>query len=130
MLLDTSGLLCLLDKRELQRSDAQALFDAAFDKLTHNYVISELIALAQARKLPRPPVLEFVVDLQESIEVEVVWVDKALHNLALDMLQHRLDKAWSLCDAVSFVLMNQRKLTEALTTDHHFEQAGFVRLLK
>ena len=42
----------------------------------------------------------------------------------------RLDKAWSLCDAVSFVLMLRTGEMEALTTDHHFEQAGFVRLLK
>ena len=37
---------------------------------------------------------------------------------------------YSLCDAVSFVLMKQRGLREALTTDHHFEQEGFTRLLK
>jgi predicted nucleic acid-binding protein len=48
----------------------------------------------------------------------------------MSLLQSRLDKDWSLCDAVSFVLMQQRGVTEALTTDHHFEQAGFVRLLE
>ncbi|MEH2285259.1 MAG: hypothetical protein V7K90_28760 [Nostoc sp.] len=41
----------------------------------------------------------------------------------------RQDKSYSLCDAVSFVLMRQRGVTEALTTDHHFEQEGFRRLL-
>jgi len=46
------------------------------------------------------------------------------------MLLDRLDKTYSLCDAVSFVLMRERELTEALTTDRHFEQEGFVRLLK
>lgn len=35
-----------------------------------------------------------------------------------------------LCDAVSFVLMRMYGETEALTTDHHFEQEGFVRLLE
>lgn len=42
----------------------------------------------------------------------------------------RLDKSYSLCDAISFLVMRQRGLSEALTTDHHFEQEGFVRLLK
>ena len=48
----------------------------------------------------------------------------------LRMLESRLDKQSSLCDAVSFVLMKQRGMREALTTDRHFEQEGFERLLK
>jgi predicted nucleic acid-binding protein len=47
----------------------------------------------------------------------------------MDLLLARQDKTYSLCDAVSFVLMRQRHLTEALTTDHHFEQESFQRLL-
>ena len=39
-------------------------------------------------------------------------------------------RTYSLCDAVSFVLMQHYGITEALTTDHHFEQEGFVRLLE
>jgi len=46
------------------------------------------------------------------------------------LLQNRQDKTYSLCDAVSFLLMRERKITEALTTDIHFEQEGFIRLLK
>lgn len=45
------------------------------------------------------------------------------------LLSDRQDKTYSLCDAVSFVLMRQRGMTGALTTDRHFEQEGFVRLL-
>ena len=46
------------------------------------------------------------------------------------LLKNRQDKEWSLVDCVSFVLMQQRGMTETLTTDRHFDQAGFVRLLK
>jgi len=45
------------------------------------------------------------------------------------LLLARQDKTYSLCDAVSFVLMRRRHLTEAWTTDRHFEQEGFQRLL-
>jgi hypothetical protein len=45
-------------------------------------------------------------------------------------LAESYDKSYSLCDAVSFVLMRRHGLTEALTTDHHFEQEGFARLLR
>lgn len=129
MLLDTSGLMCLFDQDDARHADAQILFDVASVKLTHSYVLAEFVALAEARGAPRRPALAFVVDLQDSTEVEVIYVDEALHRDALRLLQQRLDKAWTLCDAVSILLMQRRELTEALTTDHHFEQAGLKRLL-
>ncbi|MBM4044417.1 MAG: type II toxin-antitoxin system VapC family toxin [Planctomycetes bacterium] len=130
MLLDTSGLLCLFDEDESRHEEAESHFDEAVTKLTHSYVLAEFVALAQARRAPRGRALTFVARLQDSSEVEVVYVDKALHREALALLRQRLDKEWSLSDAVSFLLMPRRGLTEALTTDHHFEQAGFVSLLR
>ena len=62
--------------------------------------------------------------------VEKYWVDEGLYRAALSLLRSRGDKTYSLCDAVSFVLMYRLGITEALTTDRHFEQEGFVRLLK
>jgi predicted nucleic acid-binding protein len=62
--------------------------------------------------------LTFVADL--------VWVDEPLHREALSLLFARPDKAYSLCDAVSFVVIRQRGIGDALTTDRHFEQEGFV----
>jgi uncharacterized protein len=130
MLLDTSGLMCLFDRRDFRHQDALSFYNSASVRLTHNYVLVEFVALAQARHAPRVEALAFVADLFDDPEVGVVWIDEQLHQSALALLQERLDKAWSLCDAVSFLLMQQRGLTEALTTDHHFEQAGFIKLLK
>lgn len=130
MLIDTSGLLCLHHRSELQHSDAVTFFDAAFVRLTHSYILAEFVALAHSRGLPRRESLAFVAALQDDPMVEVVYVDESFHCAALNLLQERLDKTWSLCDAVSFLLMQQRGITEALTTDHHFEQAGFTRLLQ
>jgi predicted nucleic acid-binding protein len=56
-------------------------------------------------------------------------VDETLHRNGILFLANRLDKNYSLADAISFLLMRRYGVTEALTTDHHFEQEGFVRLL-
>jgi hypothetical protein len=47
-----------------------------------------------------------------------------------DLFASRPDKEWSLVDCISFVVMQQRRLKEALTTDHHFIQAGFRAMLR
>jgi predicted nucleic acid-binding protein len=129
MLLDTSGLLCLQHAGEPLHKDAVTFFDAAGVKVTHNYVIAEYVALATARRFPRREMLHFVQALDRSTEVRVAFVDPYLHHRALELLQARDDKGWSLCDAVSFVLMSDLGMIDALTTDRHFEQAGFRRLL-
>jgi predicted nucleic acid-binding protein len=46
-----------------------------------------------------------------------------------DLYRNRADKNWSLTDCISFVVMKRKGITEALTGDHHFEQAGFKALL-
>ena len=130
MLLDTSGLLNLIHIREAQHVDALTFFQAARQKVTTSYVVAEFVALAHVRGVPRAAALAFVDDLQSSDEVDVVYVDAALHQAGLRLLQDRLDKDWSLCDAVSMVLMTRRNIRETLSTDHHFAQSGFVPLLR
>ena len=60
---------------------------------------------------------------------EMYWVDESLFRAGLALVNARPDKSYSLCDAVSFLILRRRGLTQALTTDHHFEQEGFHRLL-
>ena len=129
MLLDTSGLLCLHNRAEPLHTQARTLYHGTRVRVTHSYVLAEFVALAHARRLPRVAALTFMSDLVENPDIDTVWVDEALHREAMALLMARLDKTYSLCDAVSFVLMRQRHCTEALTTDHHFEQEGFQRLL-
>ncbi|WP_009633493.1 type II toxin-antitoxin system VapC family toxin [Synechocystis sp. PCC 7509] len=123
MLLDTSGLLCYLHQDEPQHQEVVQLLNGASNNLlTHSYVLAELIVLALVRRFPRPAVLIFVTNLLDSPDIETVWVDEQLHRQAMQLLVDRQDKTYSLCDAVSFVLMRQRGIDEALTTDRHFEQ--------
>ncbi len=86
--------------------------------------------MSQTRGKNRQETLSFINDLLEIPRLELIWVDENLHNQAMELLANRLDKNYSLCDAVSFVLMQTRGLTEALTTDKHFKQEGFIKLLK
>lgn len=60
MLLDTSGLLCVLDNSEARHSDAVACFEEAPIRVTTNYVLAELVALCQARRYDRRASLAFV----------------------------------------------------------------------
>jgi len=53
------------------------------------------------------------------------WFDRGV-----GLYSRRLDKDWSLTDCISFAVMDEFGLTESLTGDHHFEQAGFTILLK
>ncbi len=129
MLLDTSGLVSVLDADDYRHREALTFYEAASVRLTHNYVIAEFVALAQARHLPRQASLAFAGAISRDSEVELVWVDPALHDQAMTLLRSQHDKNYSLCDAVSFILMRGRGITDALTTDGHFEQAGFRRLL-
>jgi uncharacterized protein len=129
MLLDTSGLLCCFDADDLRHSDALRLYEGASVRLTHSYVLAEFIALANSRRLPRSQSLAFAVDIAMDSKIEVIWVDQVLHDEAMNLLISQLDKTYSLCDAVSFVLMRRRAISDALTTDRHFEQAGMRRLL-
>lgn len=48
---------------------------------------------------------------------------------AMEMYRSRRDKAWSLADCLSFVVMEREGLSEALTSDQHFQQAGYRALL-
>ncbi|MGH9755060.1 MAG: type II toxin-antitoxin system VapC family toxin [Blastocatellia bacterium] len=68
--------------------------------------------------------------LRSSNEVKIVPPSPELFEAGISLFRERPDKAWSLTDCISFIVMERESLTEALTGDHHFEQAGFVALLK
>ena len=60
----------------------------------------------------------------------IVDPTRDLFHSGIDLFARRPDKAWSLTDCISFVVMKENRIKEALTGDHHFEQAGFTALLK
>jgi predicted nucleic acid-binding protein len=64
-----------------------------------------------------------------TLNINVITVDSSLFHKALDFYSSRHDKSWGLTDCISFVVMQEYHLTEALTNDRHFNQVGFNALL-
>ncbi len=56
------------------------------------------------------------------------WADPVLRYTADHDAMEASYKNWSLCDAASFVLMRQLSIAEVFTSDHHFDQASFLRM--
>jgi predicted nucleic acid-binding protein len=132
---DTSGWGCLFDPTQPFHALASTIYRTARTHsrkvVTKNYVIAELVALMTSPlRMPRISIVTVIDGLKASPFIEVAYVDAQLDDDAWQLLRSRQDKEWRLVDCASFVIMKNRGITDALTTDHHFEQAGFVRLLK
>jgi predicted nucleic acid-binding protein len=97
--------------------------------VTTEWVFTELadgLATTSGRALIGP----FIHRMRSDPRSYIVSASSRLFEHGMTMYTNRHDKDWSLTDCISFVVMEQRGITEALTADHHFEQAGFVALLK
>jgi len=132
---DTAGWGHLVDPSQAFHEQAADVYHrAVLDGqriVTTNYIITELVALlTKPLEVPRRSLIAFVESLRASPHVEVVHIDPSVDTRAWQLLKKRVDKEWSLVDCASLVVMQDRGITEALTTDHHFVQAGFVALLK
>lgn len=97
--------------------------------LTSDWVLME-VADALAESESRSRVREFILHLRQSAMCEIIPATRELLDQALELYHQHADKKWTLTDCVSFVIMRGRNVTDALTGDKHFEQAGFVPLLK
>ncbi|MBD2189130.1 type II toxin-antitoxin system VapC family toxin [Pseudanabaena mucicola] len=135
LFVDTSGWASLFIHSQTYYPQAEKYFRLAIQNqqkiYTTNYVIAELVALLNSPlRVSREKVFEIVDAIKTVSYVEVIHVDKEIDTLAWKLCKSRLDKAWSLVDCSSFIVMQKLDIQEALTTDQHFEQAGFIRLLK
>jgi predicted nucleic acid-binding protein len=132
---DTSGWAEWADQSLVFHLQAVQLFDEVWNGsgrlVTTDFVLAELTALLSSPvRMPKLKQIELLDAIQTDPSVEIVSLDSLMRRAAWDLWRARPDKAWSFVDCSSFVVMQQLDLTEALTTDHHFEQAGFLRLLK
>ncbi len=124
--------IALLNKTEQIHRQADSEYKRLLKKnyllLTSTAVLNETANSLSAPQF-RASVSDFYRRIQVSKRIEVVFVDESLWEEGWQLYELNNDKEWSLTDCISILVMKNRNISEALTTDHHFEQAGFVRLL-
>jgi uncharacterized protein len=129
---DTSGLYALVDRKDAHhpaaRSVVERLVRAGRRLLATDYVVAETVNLANARSGARVAIR--VLDLlEQSAGIRIEWIGTARFDATKTFFRKNADHAYSLTDCTSFVVMRELKLTQALTSDRHFIQAGFEALL-
>jgi len=97
--------------------------------LTTDLVLME-VADALAKSESRPRMREFVLHLRQQAACEIIPATRELFDSALELYRQHADKDWTLTDCSSVFVLRERGLTEVLTADRHFEQAGFTALLR
>jgi predicted nucleic acid-binding protein len=126
---DTAYFLALLNPsdqfhpkaRDLSRTDSRPL------------VTTEFVLIEVGDGLSRPANRSLFAKLRELLaaqpDVEVIPASSNLFQKGCELHAKRIDKDWSLTDCTSFVVMAERRIEDALTSDHHFQQAGFKALM-
>jgi uncharacterized protein len=127
---DTFYFLALLNPKDVAHERA-ATFTLTFagEMTTTAWVLTEL-ADALNHPANRTKFLATLDRLQNSTQGHIVPPDAALFAEGIELFKSRPYKEWSLTDCISFVVMAREGISEALTGDRHFEQAGFAALLK
>lgn len=131
LFLDTSYLIAVENADDQHHKAASAhwarLLKSPRRVVTSSYVLVEVVTLLNNRR-SHSKAVELGNNLLGSRLFNVVHVNEELFYEAWQYFQKYKDKRYSLTDCVSFVLMKKLGITEALTFDRHFVQAGFVKL--
>ncbi|HOC57114.1 MAG TPA: PIN domain-containing protein [Verrucomicrobiota bacterium] len=126
---DTFYFLALLNERDAAHKRAVAASrGAALSLVTTEFVLIEL-ADALCKPEQRDEVLALCNVVETDPAFRLVHATSELIHRGRRLYCERADKEWPLTDCISFVVMQDYGLLEALTADHHFEQAGFRALL-
>jgi uncharacterized protein len=131
--LDTSFAIALSSVTDQNHARAVELANQ-IESNSIRLVTTQAILLEIGNALSKQKYRAAAIQLLESLEadpsVEVVLLTNSLYKLAFNLFKQREDKEWGLVDCISFIVMQDRGITDALTTDIHFQQAGFRALLR
>ena len=131
-LVDTAAWIALVNTRD-------ELHDRAKDKMAElrrdnvALVTTEFILLEVANAFCalawRGKAVKLINGLRSLPNLKIIEADSSLLSDGWNLYCSRLDKEWSLTDCVSIAVMQAEQINQAFTSDHHFEQAGFIKLL-
>lgn len=130
--IDTSGYYALLVGGDDRHGQAAAFMKSAAEKkrrfVTTDYVVDETATLLLARRMERlvSPFLDTVI---RSSACRMLWMDADRFERTRVLFVRHLGSKWSFTDCLSFVVMRELGLHDALTKDGHFRSAGFFPLL-
>jgi uncharacterized protein len=127
---DTVYFLALLNPEDELHSSAVAFSQNAQQPLvTTEWVLTE-VGDALWQPVNRPRFGQLLAILSQSSNTDIVKVESSWFKRGCELFVARRDKEWSLTDCISFLVMQDRGISEALTHDHHFAQAGYRVLMK
>jgi uncharacterized protein len=130
--LDASGWIAILNADDGYHSRATEVVNELVTTLvplvTTDWVLAE-VGNSLARTRLRTEFVAGVGSFSSSEYGRVIRIDHDIFRRALELYKAVADKTWGLVDCASFVVMQNEGMREALTADHHFEQAGFTCLL-
>lgn len=126
---DTFFYLALLNANDAQHTAARSILQLRWGRtVTTGFVLTE-VANGFSAITRRSTAVTLLQQLRGNARVTIVPATQELFDRGVDLYSRRLDKGWSLTDCTSFIVMQSMGLTEALTGDRHFQQAGFRILL-
>ena len=130
---DTGYWIALLDPQDTLHQNAVNLSVSLVQEkiCTSEMVLTEVLNHFSNRgTFLRQAAVALIQSVQESPAIEVVPQTSKSFYAALKLYSQRPDQSWSHTDCASFCLMQQQSIQEALAYDRHFEQAGFIALLR
>lgn len=130
---DTGYWIALASGRDELRPtivDATESLDVSIVVTTEMVLVEFLNHMSRGGEYVREVASDMMTGLLGDPDVEIVPQTTAQFSEALSRYATRLDQRWSLTDCASFLVMEERGITEALAYDRDFEQAGFVALLR
>ncbi len=130
---DTACWIALLNRQDSLHVSTNTLYQDLIKKGSVFITISSIIEeTANALSNPKfkPSLINFYHNISRSPRVTILHIDPDFWEKGWQLFSNRDDKNWSFTDCISFVVMNDRKIKTALTSDKHFIQAGFSAIMQ